>query len=70
MNPELPMTKAFEYLEKENRKKYVLDEFKPYVDALDLTAFKRLLKDPLKRHFLPRGWQAEFLLRHKRFNWI
>lgn len=70
MNPELPMTKAFEYLEKENRKKYVLDEFKPYVDALDLTAFKRLLKDPLKRHFLPRWWQAEFLLRHKRFNWI
>ena len=70
MNPELPMTKAFEYLEKENRKKYVLDEFKPYVDALDLTAFKRLLKDPLKRHFLPRWWQAEFLLRHKRFNRI
>ena len=70
MNPELPMTKSFEYLEKENWKKYVLDEFKPYVDALDLTAFKRLLKDPLKRHFLPRWWQAEFLLRHKRFNWI
>lgn len=70
LNPELPMTKAYEYLEKENRKNFVLDEFKPYVDALDLTAFKRLLKDPLKRHFLPRWWQAEFLLRHKRFNRI
>lgn len=70
MNMDLPMTKAYEYLEKENRKQYVLDEFKPFVDALDLTAFKKLLKDPLKRHFLPRWWQAEFLLRHKRFNWI
>lgn len=51
---ELPMTKAYELLEKENRKQYVMDEFRPYVDALDLTAFKKLLKDPLKRHFLPR----------------
>lgn len=70
MNMELPMTKAYELLEKENRKQYVMDEFRPYVDALDLTAFKKLLKDPLKRHFLPRWRQAEFLLRHKRFNWI
>lgn len=70
MNPELPMTKAYEYLEKENWKQFVMDEFKPFVDALDLTAFKKLLKDPLKRHFLPRWWQAEFLLRHKRFNRI
>jgi tRNA A37 threonylcarbamoyladenosine dehydratase len=54
MNPELPMTKAYEYLEKENWKQFVMDEFKPFVDALDLTAFKKLLKDPLKRHFLPR----------------
>lgn len=69
-NKELPLTKAYEYLEKDNWKKYTLEEFHPYIDAIDLTKFKQLLKDPLQRHFLPQGRQSEFLLRHKRFNWI
>lgn len=69
-NKELPLTSEYEFLEKENWKNYTLPEFHPFIDAINLTQFKKLLKDPLKRHFLPMGRQAEFLLRHKRFNRI
>lgn len=47
MNPNIPMTKAFETLEKDNWRKFVLPRFHNFVDALNLTSFKELLKDPL-----------------------
>lgn len=70
LNPDIYYTDAFQRLEKENWKKYVMPEYHSYVDQLDLTTFKQHLKDPLGREFCPLGWQGEFLVKHSRFNFI
>lgn len=64
-------TKEFEALEKINRKKSVDEKYHHAIDALDLTALKQNLIDPISGQcFTPLGWQGEFLLHHKRFNFI
>ena len=64
-------TKEFEALEKMNRKKSVDPKYHMAIDALDLTALKKNLIDPVSGScFTPKGRQGEFLLNHNRFNFI
>lgn len=64
-------TKEFEELEKRNWKKNVDEKYHKAIDAVDLTALKQNLIDPISgKCFTPLGWQGEFLLNHSRFNFI
>lgn len=69
-NKDIYYTEAFERMEKANWKRFVQPEYHDFVDRLDLTKLKQLMKDPLWNSFCPLGWQGEFLLKHNRFNYI
>ena len=58
----------FEAQEKANWKNYIQPEFHPFVDRINLTLLKQLMKDPMNRPFIPTWWQKDFLLHHRRFN--
>lgn len=69
-NKDIYYSDAYQALEKENWKRFVLPQYHDYVDRLDLTALKRALKDTTDNYFCPLWWQWEFLLKHNRFNFI
>jgi len=71
MDPRIYFTPEFEELEKRNRKRRTHEKYHKAIDAIDLTALKKNLIDPVSGQcFTPLGRQGEFLLQHKRFNFI
>lgn len=46
-NKDIYYTEAFERMEKANWKRFVQPEYHDFVDRLDLTKLKQLMKDPL-----------------------
>lgn len=69
-NKEIYYTEAFERLEKANWKRFVEPKYHDFVDQLNLTELKKIMKDTVGNSFCPLGWQWEFLLKHNRFNFI
>ena len=67
---ELSHLKEFEVLEKKARKASVPEMWHEQIDKLDLTALKINLRDQSWLMFAPRWYQAEFLINHRRFNFI
>lgn len=71
MDERIYFTPQFEELEKMNWKKYVDPKYWHAIDNMNLTALKKNLIDPVSGQcFTPKGWQGEFLLKHKRFNYV
>jgi len=60
----------FDRLEKENWKRNTPEKFHKYIESLNLTTLKELFTDPMWERFLPVWWQAEFLVKHSRFNFV
>lgn len=70
MDPRMYYTDQFEALEKRNWKKYVDPEYHEYIDSANLTELKKAMKDPMGHTFCPMGRQGEFILNHRRFNYV
>lgn len=66
----LPFLKEFEELEKAAWKNHTPRKYWKYIDAMDLTALKRNLKDSLWNPFIPKWRQSEVLLFMGRFNYF
>lgn len=52
-NKEIYYTDAFQRLEKANWKRFVQPEYHDFVDDMDLTTLKQMMKDPLGNTFCP-----------------
>lgn len=63
-------TEELEELERETWKKNILEAYIPYVEEMDLTSLKGLLRDPLWNSFYPQWWQRDLLVNMKRFNFV
>jgi len=70
MDERIYYTEQFQQLEKQNWKKYVDPTYHEYIDAANLTELKRAMKDPMGNTFCPKGRQGEFILNHRRFNYV
>lgn len=69
-NNDIYYSDEFEAVEKSTWKKYVPANLHHFVDQINLSEFKKLLKDPLGETFCPKGRQGEFLISHKRWNFV
>lgn len=67
---DLTWTPEFEELEKIQWKKRSPEHLHEHIDALDLTNLKKILRDERDRPFAPKGWQSQFLISMRRFNYI
>lgn len=67
---DLTWSPEFEALEKEQRKKRSNPNIHKYIDELDLTNFKKILRDEWDTPFSPKWWQSQMLITMRRFNYV